>query len=466
MGWHTNPLMLLHNRQYFYGDKYKLPIPVGHLLPAQFIRENGAGRGDITRMEVIDEAGTVTDVLSSASGMIDYKSSPGGFSYDVVRFRGTIPLTGTWEVGWYRALISDGIDTWQSDWFLWTDTPLMKVEWWHVNHIAVSEGHIDYSDGFKFWVYLNTDIGMPQYPYEEEVDRRAGVDLPFRKTSSKQYQFLTIVSEYLMDCMRLIPTNAEIRIYHLDDVLRVTKLRHAPISWIERGDVAKTVWTFLTDTVTSTFAQTIGSLAMPGLESCLDVRFIADSFLLDPYQAVNWPDEGTNGFNPPTYAMYSDTDEDGGELWFIPGNGQRPYLAQVQQGDIIFVRNSQKYYLVSSYQGGSAVTPRVLAVAESPTYTITGIVLPGSTIQIQYRSEGSGWQTAQTVSDSAFNAGIDLGPDAANWTQVRLVLSSPSCGEIFTTPAYSLAVNDQPGSAPSGVDYDVIGTTLEVYESN
>lgn len=462
MGWHTNPLMLLHNRQFAYGGRYALPIPKGYLLPFQLLRSNGGG--DITRFEIINESGVTFDVLASATLMLDYKNGPSDESYDVVRFRGAIPFVGSWELGWYRSIISDGATTWESDWFLWTNDDLVKIEWCHINHIEIEGGRIDYSDGFKFWVYLKTDIGMPQYPFEEEVTTNAGESFPFRQTSSKQYQFPAIVSEYLMDCMRLVAIHSEVKIHHLDDVLRATRIRHGRVKWIERGDIAEVLWTFLTKTTTSTYAQSIGALSIPGGERCLDVAFVANTFINDVNGALNFPYEGAGQFlsEPLSYALYSNTGEDGAVLYFNPGNGQTPYPAYTNQGDIIFVRDTQKYYLVSDLNGGSIVAPRILSVGSSPTYTITGIVLPGSTIHIQYRSEGSGWNTAHTVLDPAFNGGVDLGPSAADWTQVRLVFLSPLCGEILTTPVYSID-NGPTSPVPTGIAYDEIGTTLEVY---
>lgn len=456
MGWHTNPLMLLHERQFFYGTKYILPVPVGELLPFQFIRTTG-GLRPITAFDIIHEDGTSTDVLSDVASMIDYKSTDVSV---VIRFKATRVLSGTWDEGWKRATVSDGVTTWQSDYFLWTRTPLVKIEWWHPINIPVENGVIDYSDNFKYHVYLRTDIGMPQYPLEEEVDRRESIDFPFRETSYKQYQFPTIVSEYLMDCLRLIPIHAEIRIHHLDDVLRVTKMRHSEVRWIEIGDVASTLWTFRTNTVVSTYAQSAGEEVVT--RSCYPVNYTAERFILDQFGALSVPSELSNVLNEPGYVLYSSGSVTSTRLFFVPANDNAPYEEFVDQGDIMFDRQTGKYYLSSTFEGGSIAPIGITSIGNAPAYTIEALILADTFIRIEYRPQGGQWTTLSTIPSSSWLGGYDLGALAPSYYEVRLVFQSDSCGDFFTTDGFVVGASGE-GETPLGVSFDMIGQDIMVY---
>ena len=85
----------------------------------------------------------------------------------------------------------------------------IKLEWWNSCDLA----RIYYAGGFKNRVFLDADIGEPEYLIDfEGSNNGAGVFIEDYSVLQKVYQFKTYVPQYLLDAFQLIPQHDNIRI--------------------------------------------------------------------------------------------------------------------------------------------------------------------------------------------------------------------------------------------------------------
>lgn len=462
MGWTTNPRYLNHEREYAMGSKYILPIPLGRILPFVIPRRNSIG-ANIVRFTIYDKDEQAVDALSALQGSGLIVESVQGF--DQIKFLGSTPLAGAWEPGCYRAVMSDGFTTWYSDYFTWTDDveSLVKVEWWHNTPLNVPGGVIQYGHPFKLQAYFKTDIAKPSYRFQEDVDRRESIDMPFLSISYKLYQFTVVAPEYLLDCLRLIPVHHNVEITHLGEVIEVDKITMGDAEWIERGDIAGATFTFRAGSTVATYGERAGVDVVGSTVECSPVDFVATRVVSSAEARF---EERIASFvpNPPGYVMRSIPTITGvsnvAYLWYVP----EPGVATQQDGtamEVVFIQSSSTYYLWRSFGGVSAyVLPYIVDISDGPNYTITGHVPAGLTIEIWYRTENGSWQPHSTTTAAAINAGVDLGTDPSTWMEARLVLSSALCGELQTTSSYTL---NQPNPVQlTGIGYQRIEATTTV----
>jgi hypothetical protein len=147
--------------------------------------------------------------------------------------------------------LSDGNATWYSEIITVVQdiTPYLKVEWYDVDDLYADCGIISYQNGYKNVLYFATELGKPEYTFEEEGESRDGFFFPEKQLSEKRYKCTVLAPEYLCDVMRLIRmcdhvriTDKYGRIYDCDQFL-ITP------DWQEQGDLASVEIEFETNTV-------------------------------------------------------------------------------------------------------------------------------------------------------------------------------------------------------------------------
>ena len=143
--------------------------------------------------------------------------------------------------------LSDGIDTWYSAYFGFCN-PCMKIEWYDADDFIMDAGAIVYSNGYKNEIFLDTEIGMPEYEFEEEVAERNGYQFPISQISYKKYKFTILVPEEVCDVMRFIRLSDHIYISTRENTYKATSFLMTP-TWAEQGYLAEVACEFTTDTV-------------------------------------------------------------------------------------------------------------------------------------------------------------------------------------------------------------------------
>lgn len=188
-----------HRKPYAYGEVYPLYVPVGKLPTFQLI---GAGTS-VTSVTLYRKDGTQVGVISPT---IVYKSV-GGINILYHVYNGSESLYSG-EGMYYMAIVSNG-STYYSDVFTAVAdiTPYLKVEWWDQEDFIMDGAAIAYDLGsstyFHNIVYLNCQLGKPEYEFEEEGEKRDGLFFPEKMISEKTYKFTFLANEPLCDVMRL-----------------------------------------------------------------------------------------------------------------------------------------------------------------------------------------------------------------------------------------------------------------------
>lgn len=238
-----------------YGRVYPLFTQAGFLLPFQIITEHtNFTTANITGATIYD-ANTdqqVAGITTTIKNRI-VKKEFASLGYDVWVFSGQLPVVNAIQDGRYYLLITWG--SWQivkvSEIFTVVNDirSYLKITWWDLEDFTMDAGTIVYKNpAFKNILYLCTDIGKPEYIFEEEGETRDGYFFPAKQISEKRYRFSFLASEYLLDVMRFIRMAdfAEIEYngqrYSLDTFLITPE-------WEDNGDIASVQAEFDTATV-------------------------------------------------------------------------------------------------------------------------------------------------------------------------------------------------------------------------
>jgi len=81
----------------------------------------------------------------------------------------------------------------------------LKLEYFANDEIEYPFGTINFAYPFKFRMYINTDIGRPDYKTTNEELVRDGITFYRKQLSQKVFKFAFIAPEYICDALRLAP---------------------------------------------------------------------------------------------------------------------------------------------------------------------------------------------------------------------------------------------------------------------
>lgn len=452
MGWTQSPWLRSDVRRYAYGRKYPICAPVGWLLPSVLFRPSA---GAIVQVMMYDENGNSQDITNAASTGIEIVA---GNDQDEIIYRGAAPMIGSWTPGVYRFEMTDGRNRWSSDWITWTtDTQrLVKLEYWHDEPLDVPGwGVLSFPQGFRWCVWLNTNLFKPRYQYGQDVREANNVNYPFRKSRWKEYRFALTMPEHVIDAISTAQIHHHVQVTHLDVVYNCTEFRMQDPEWLEEADLAIVSCQFRTGMIATSFAVSLGG-SRANEEPCFATTFVVSRFFFDRFGALN-PPQGIDVNPRPGYVLYAAFEVENAELYFVPENGEA-FLYQYSQGDTFFVPESGNYYIASSIGGGSILQPQILSITGS---TLEGLSLPGTIAQIQVRpADGFFSPLPGAYTSSEIEQGVDLTGQLDGIVEARLVLSTAVCGQIFVSAP--IAVNAPPEEVLDGIGYDTIATDNEI----
>lgn len=239
-----------HRRDYAYGNIYQLITPDRKLLPFQIRRNTRSNSISQVLLKNV-EGKTIANITAQMkeTGLTVKRFSANG--YDLIIYPGTLPMAINTPEGLYYAEISDGAQRWYSEVFniVRTVNDYMSIEWWDEEPLYYSGGHIEYSgETFKNRVYLPTQVGKPEYDFQEEGEKRDGYFFPEKQTSEKIYKFSFLAPEYLCDAMRIIRMSDHVVITSRGEKYEADSFLITP-KWQEQGDLAGVEAEFETDTV-------------------------------------------------------------------------------------------------------------------------------------------------------------------------------------------------------------------------
>jgi hypothetical protein len=181
---------------------------MGTVPPFQIIKEHYVGAS--VRSAVLKKADgeTVGSILSglNAAGMLYMPFA----DYDIIAYPSSSPAGLTSAEGQYYIQLStsDG-KLYYSDVFTVVGQTggFIAVQWWDIEDLQMDGGRIVYKNGgveFRNTLWLQTQLGKPEYTFNEEGETRDGYFFPEKMVSEKTYKCTILASEYLCDIMRFI----------------------------------------------------------------------------------------------------------------------------------------------------------------------------------------------------------------------------------------------------------------------
>lgn len=192
---------------------------------------------------------TITQQMRDAGLLIKRYQS---YGYDTIIFPAIVPMQTFTQIGQYYIALSDGVETWYSDIFTVVDniSDYLMIRWYCEEDMYYRGGVITYTEPkFINTLYLNTQLGKPEYPFTEESEERDGLLFPTKQYTEKTYKFSCLASEAMCDVMRLIRMADYIQVtdpygnqYDADQFLFTP-------TWQEQGNLASVEGEFQTATI-------------------------------------------------------------------------------------------------------------------------------------------------------------------------------------------------------------------------
>lgn len=248
-----------HRKDYAFGEVFPLFTPDRKILPFQILREHRANA--VTSVLLKTMSGTTVANITSqlvSNGMVvrPYAS----YGYDLIIYPGLLLLTTETPEGRYYLQITDGVETWYSEIFTVARTldNCLRLFYRDSDDLVYDNGRIDFSNGFAFHVYLPTQIGRPDYEFEEQVEKRDGFQFVEKQISEKTYKFNFLAPEYLLDAMRIIRMMDTVEIVSRGMVYDIDQFLMTP-KWQDGGYLAAVEIEFQCNTV----IKKIGRLFVP-----------------------------------------------------------------------------------------------------------------------------------------------------------------------------------------------------------
>lgn len=238
---------LNHNKSYAYGQVSPLIMPLNVISSFQLITS-----GAVTSVKLVD-AKTKNVLCDLTQELRDAGLTTITVEgYKVTMLPGPSAIASILYEGLYYIVLTDSTNkTYYSEIFQFTAfvNDLLKIEYCNKEaDFYLKDGVISFSQGFRFVIYLNTQIGKPEYKFEEEVTKRNGYSFIESQVSTKVYKFVAIVPEYICDAMRLIRLCSTKKISCKGEEYDAIVF-NMDVNWQEQGDLASVECEFEIDNI-------------------------------------------------------------------------------------------------------------------------------------------------------------------------------------------------------------------------
>lgn len=236
-----------HRKDYAFGQVYPLITYSNRLLPFQVVLATGTSVSWVRLYNF--NTGDYIDITASINeNGLAIKSYS---SFKLLKYPGNLPIVEIKNEGFYYLAISiSGLGVIYSDVFTVTNRidDCLLLEYYNSYNFELKNGVVDFSDNFRFKCYLNTQVGKPEYNFEEEATERMGYIFVESQVSKKIYKFTFVAPEYLCDALRIVRLCDTKQITSKLQVYDLTTFNMEP-EWEDQGDLASVECEFETDTV-------------------------------------------------------------------------------------------------------------------------------------------------------------------------------------------------------------------------
>lgn len=238
-----------HRKDYAFGEIFPLFTPDKRILPFQIIRQHATA--GVSQAKIFDKNGNfISDLITelNATGLVINQYVSKG--YDIIQYHGKLPLTTSLPEGQYYLRLYEGTTYWYSEIFTIVRKvdDYLKIEYGDLESLEFDAGMIDYTNAFKFMVYIPTQIGRPDYDFEEELENRDGFKFIEKQISEKTYKFVFLAPEFLCDALRVVRMSDSINITSKGENYSVDSFLMTP-KWQDGGYLASVEVEFQCNTI-------------------------------------------------------------------------------------------------------------------------------------------------------------------------------------------------------------------------
>lgn len=240
-----------HRKDYAFGQVYPLIVHSNILMPFQVVLSHGTSVYRVRlHTDLIDENKYI-DITPQMQDNGIHITQHSNFS--ILRYDGNLPVVDIGREGrYYLSIYVTGYGWIYSDVFTISNKvdDLLLLEYSNSYSFELNTGLVDFSDNFKFRCYLATQIGKPEYNFEEEASERMGYTFIESQVSKKIFRFTFLAPEYLCDALRIIRLCDNKKIVSKNQTYDASTFTMS-VEWEEQGDLAVVECEFETDTIIS-----------------------------------------------------------------------------------------------------------------------------------------------------------------------------------------------------------------------
>ena len=248
-----------HRRSYAYGEVYPLYCQTNTLPPFQIVRTEQTA---VQWVRMYTKDGTLVGNILDEMRHTGLQVVPfTEYGYNVILYSAVMPMATNMLQGQYYIVIKTAASTYYSDIITMVNdmSAYTRIEWYDDEDMVMDGCRIVYQNPrFINRLWFASEIGKPEYTFDEDGEERDGFFFPEKQLSEKTYKMTVLAPEYLCDVMRFIRMADYVRVtdkygreYDCDTFLITPK-------WQEQGDLASVEIEFETDTV----AKKIGRMAV------------------------------------------------------------------------------------------------------------------------------------------------------------------------------------------------------------
>lgn len=248
-------------KSYAYGHVSPVVMPFKVIYPFQFVvpYTPASGYDGIAQVFLRDTNGNlIAEIAPSLKEFgLEYKNVNGHY---VIFYPGFFPIQAITEKGQYYLEIKLNVSlddgqvgnvSYYSEIFCFTDNlnDFVEIEYWnHGSNIGVKGGIITFADGFHFKILIDSELGKPEYSFEEESTSRLGYNFIESQVSKKIYKFNSVLPEYICDAIRLIRLCSDKKLTTKGETYEMLSF-DMDVDWQEQGDLASVTCEFEVDNV-------------------------------------------------------------------------------------------------------------------------------------------------------------------------------------------------------------------------
>ena len=125
----------------------------------------------------------------------------------------------------------------------------VEIEYWNeTGDFYIKDGIVIFPENFHFKLLLMSEIGKPEYDFEEEATKRGGYSFIEHQVSKKVYKFGAVAPEFICDAMRIIRLCDNKIIRYKDEEYDAITFE-MQVEWQTQGDLAVVTCEFETDNI-------------------------------------------------------------------------------------------------------------------------------------------------------------------------------------------------------------------------